>query len=156
MARLDTSLPQEELDEFLLTQRTVRVATADREGRPHVVPLWFVWVDGTLFVNTTLGNRTVRNLEQNPIAAATVDDGETYDDLRGVVLTGPTEPADGDSHLEAVTTAFGNKYFGGNRPHFVGWRGRFFLRMKPERISSWDFRRIPEARARRDAERARG
>jgi nitroimidazol reductase NimA-like FMN-containing flavoprotein (pyridoxamine 5'-phosphate oxidase superfamily) len=154
MAPLDTSLPQEELDEFLRTQRTVRVATADREGRPHVVPLWFVWVDGTLFLNTTLGNRTVRNLEQNPMAAATVDDGETYDDLRGVVLAGPTEPADGDPRLEAVTAAFGDKYFGGNRPHFVGWRNRFFLRMKPDRISSWDFRKIPEARARRDAERA--
>jgi len=32
-----------EVDEFLATERTCRVATARRDGRPHVAPLWFVW-----------------------------------------------------------------------------------------------------------------
>jgi hypothetical protein len=35
-----------EVDEFLADERTCRVATAGKDGRPHVVPLWFVW-DGT-------------------------------------------------------------------------------------------------------------
>lgn len=155
MARLEISLSRAELDEFLRTQRTVRLATADRTGRPHVVPLWFVWLDGTLFLNTTRGNRSVRNLEENPMAAATVDDGETYDDLRGAVLTGPAEPADDDPRLDAVRHAFSEKYYGGNPPPFDRWRDRFYLRLAPENVSSWDFRKIPEARARRDAERAR-
>ena len=62
MAQLDLSLTAEELDRFLEQQRTVRVATVDARGKPHVVPLWFVWIDGTLFVNTTRGNLSVRNL----------------------------------------------------------------------------------------------
>ena len=57
--------------------------------------------------------------------------------------------------LGEVTAAFGGKYFGGNEPHFASWRNRFFLRMEPERISSWDFRKIPEALAKRQAERDR-
>lgn len=35
-----------EADEFLAAERTCRVATSGRDGRPHVVPLWFAW-DGT-------------------------------------------------------------------------------------------------------------
>jgi len=29
-----------EVDEFLATERTCRVATSGKDGRPHVVPLW--------------------------------------------------------------------------------------------------------------------
>ncbi len=32
-----------ELDEFLTTQRTCRVATVSKDGAPHVSALWFVW-----------------------------------------------------------------------------------------------------------------
>jgi PPOX class probable F420-dependent enzyme len=156
VAPLDTSLTDQELAEFLERSWTVRVATNGPDGWPHVVPLWFVWHGGTLFVNTTRGNRTVRNAEADPRAAATVDDGERYDELRGVVLRGDLLEASGDPRLQAVSDAFAGKYFGGNRPHFEGWRNRLFLRMEPERISSWDFRRIPEALARRQAERSAG
>jgi PPOX class probable F420-dependent enzyme len=151
VARLDLSLTPEELDRFLTESRTVRVATVGPGGEPHVVPLWFVWHDGTLFVNTTRGNRTVRNAELDPRAAATVDDGERYEELRGVVLHGLLEPAEGDSRLAAAREAMAAKYFGGNRPHFEGWRNRMYLRLAPQRISSWDFRKIPDALARREA-----
>lgn len=151
MARLDIALTPEEVEAFLTAQRTARVATCGPDGTPHVVPLWFVWVDGALFVNTSRGNRSVRNLEANPRAAATVDDGEGYDELRGVLLTGPAEEASGDPRLPEVRDAFGAKYFGGNRPHFELWRNRIFVRLDPGRVASWDFRKIPAARARREA-----
>ena len=155
MARLDLSLSPQELDDYLTVQRTARVATLGPDGRPHVIPLWFVWVEGALFVNTTRGNRSVKNLEGNPAAAATIDDGETYDALRGVTMAGEMREADDDPRLDAVVAAFSRKYFAGNAPHFAAWRNRFFLKLVPDRISSWDFRKIPEARARRDAARAR-
>jgi len=153
VAPLDLSLTPGELDRFLAESRTARVATVGPEGEPHVVPLWFVWLDGVMFVNTTLGNRTVRNVERDPRTAATVDDGEQYEELRGAVLRGRLEAASGDSRLQEVGDAFAAKYFGGNRPHFEGWRNRMFLRLVPARISSWDFRKIPEALARREARR---
>jgi PPOX class probable F420-dependent enzyme len=143
-----------ELAAFLAGAWTARVATTSPDGWPHVVPLWFVWMQGTLLVNTTRGNRTVRNLEADPRAAVSIDDGERYDELRGAVLRGDlVEAADDDGSL---TAAFGAKYFGGNQPHFASWRNRFFLRMEPQRISSWDFRKIPGALARREAERNLG
>lgn len=148
MPKLDLSLTPEELDDYLTSQRTVRLATADQEATPHVVPLWFVWHDGAMFMNSTLGNVTVRNLERNPVATAAVDDGDSYDELRGVLLTGPVERTDDDPRLREVGRRWSVKYLGGNPLPYPRWKGRVWLRMRPERTVSWDFRKIPEAKAR--------
>jgi len=153
VAKLDLSLTDEELAAFLVASRTVRLATVDEGGHPHVVPLWFVWHDGTLFMNSTLGNRSIRNLEVSSEAAGCVDDGEAYDELRGVVLTGPVERIDQDPRLDAVKALWSRKYLGGSPVPFDRWLNRVWLRMVPERVSSWDFRKIPEARARAAAKR---
>ena len=59
MAKLDLSLTDDELDRFLAEQRTIRLATATQDGRPQVVPLWFVWLDRVVFMNSTLGNMSM-------------------------------------------------------------------------------------------------
>jgi nitroimidazol reductase NimA-like FMN-containing flavoprotein (pyridoxamine 5'-phosphate oxidase superfamily) len=148
MAKLDLSLTDDELGDYLARERTIRLATATPAGEPHVVPLWYVWVDGVIFMNTTLGNVTVRNLEANPQATGTVDDGQTYDELRGVLLHGRVERAEDDPRLPAVTDAWSHKYMGGNPVPYGRWRDRIWLRLRPDGIASWDFRKIPEARAR--------
>ena len=157
MAKLDVSLTEEERDRFLAEGRTVRVATAGADGAPQVVALWYVWLDGTVFLNTTLGNLTVRNLDENPRAACIVDDGGSYDDLRGVVLRGRVERAGDDPRLSAVRTAWSAKYLGGAEPPYERWRNRVWLRLSPDEVASWDFRKIPDARARaRSADEAGG
>jgi nitroimidazol reductase NimA-like FMN-containing flavoprotein (pyridoxamine 5'-phosphate oxidase superfamily) len=148
MAKLDLSLTDQELEDFLVIQRTIRLATATPRGRPHVVPLWFVWVDGTVFMNTTLGNVTVRNLEDNPRATGSIDDGETYETLRGVLLQGHMERADDDPRLDTVMHRWSEKYMGGNPVPYARWKNRAWFRLRPEAITSWDFRKIPAAKAR--------
>jgi nitroimidazol reductase NimA-like FMN-containing flavoprotein (pyridoxamine 5'-phosphate oxidase superfamily) len=150
---LDLSFTPEELEPYLRSQRTARVATTGMGGFPHVIPLWFVWHDGTLFLNSTLGNPTVENMLRSGRAAAVVDDGHEYDELRGVTLSGRIEQADGDSRLPEVEREWSAKYLGGEEVPYRRWRNRVWLRLLPERIASWDFRKIPEAKARRDAER---
>lgn len=147
MGKLDLSLSDQELERYLATQRTVRFATVGEDGTPHVIPLWFVWVDRTVFLNSTLGNTGVENAFRSGIAAATADDGETYDELRGVLLTGRVERADEDPRIPDAERAWSQKYLGGNPVLFGMWRNRVWMRLVPDRIASWDFRKIPEARA---------
>ncbi|MGH2674281.1 MAG: pyridoxamine 5'-phosphate oxidase family protein [Actinomycetota bacterium] len=156
MAGLDLSLTGDELDEYLREQRTIRVATVGADGVPHVVPLWFVWHDDTVFLNSTLGNPTVENMRRGGVVSGVVDDGAAYDVLRGVVLTGRVEVADDDPRLTEAERLWSHKYLGGNEPPYRRWRDRVWLRLVPDRTASWDFRKIPEARARRDAERQAG
>jgi nitroimidazol reductase NimA-like FMN-containing flavoprotein (pyridoxamine 5'-phosphate oxidase superfamily) len=156
MAKLDLSLTREELERYLAFQPTVRVATVGPSGIPHVVPLWFVWVHRTLYLNSTLGNPTVENMLRTGQACAVVDDGTSYDELRGVVLTGIVERADGDPNLPEVDRLWSDKYMGGNPTPYGRWKDRVWLRLIPERVASWDFRKIPEAKARREAKEAGG
>ena len=156
MAKLDISLTEEELEAYLREQRTARVATVGADGDPHVVPLWFVWVGGDVFLNSTLGNPTVENMLRTGRATAVVDDGVEYDVLRGVVLHCTARRADDDESARDAERTWSEKYLGGNEPPYRRWRGRVWLRLEPQRVSSWDFRKIPEARARRDAERSAG
>jgi PPOX class probable F420-dependent enzyme len=54
--------------------RTAKLATTRSDGRPHVVPIWFV-LDGEDLVFTT-GGRSVkaRNLRRDPRVCLCVDD----------------------------------------------------------------------------------
>lgn len=148
MAKLDLSMTPAELEAYLDAGRTIRLATASPDGVPHVVPLWFVWLDGVAYLNSTRGNLTLRNLERNPVATGSVDDGEAYEELRGVLLSGTMEEAGDDPRIEEVAGRWSRKYLGGNPVPYGRWRNRVWLRLRPDRITSWDFRKIPEARAR--------
>jgi hypothetical protein len=158
MCAYDLSLTEDELEAFLSWQRVVRVATSGPDGLPHVVPLWYVWHDGTMFMNSTLGNVTLRNLHSNPRVAGIVDDGERYEELRGVLLHGMVEPAGEDPRIERVSELWSDKYLAGGALPYGRWRNRVWLRLIPDRIKSWDFRKVPEAKSRAraapDAERA--
>jgi nitroimidazol reductase NimA-like FMN-containing flavoprotein (pyridoxamine 5'-phosphate oxidase superfamily) len=151
VSKLDISLTGEERDAYLAEERTARVATADERGEPHVVPLWFVWHDGALFINSTLGNVTVENMVRSARATAVVDDGREYDVLRGVTLHGRIQRADDDPRLPEVERRWSEKYMSGQPVPYSRWRDRTWLRLDPDQIASWDFRKIPEAKARRDA-----
>jgi nitroimidazol reductase NimA-like FMN-containing flavoprotein (pyridoxamine 5'-phosphate oxidase superfamily) len=153
MTRLDLSLAPEELEAYLREQRTVRVATVGHGGIPHVVPLWFVWHRGRMFLNSTMGNRTVENALHTGRTSAVVDDGETYESLRGVVVTGTIERLDDERTVADVERQWSEKYFAGGEVPYRRWQNRAWFRLTPDRVASWDFRKIPEARARRDAAR---
>jgi nitroimidazol reductase NimA-like FMN-containing flavoprotein (pyridoxamine 5'-phosphate oxidase superfamily) len=150
VAKLDLSLTPAERDDYLAGQRTVRVATVSPDGVPHVVPLWFVWSGEALFLNSTLGNPTVENMLRTETASAVIDDGVPYEELRGVLLTGRVTRL-GDTAPADVERAWSDKYMGGGELPYRKWRNRSWFRLDPDRIASWDFRKIPAARARREA-----
>ena len=62
-------LTDQELDELLRTERTARVATVSADGWPHVVPLWFVWRDGAVWINNLRRSKRSHNLRDgSPVA----------------------------------------------------------------------------------------
>ncbi|MDP9133209.1 MAG: TIGR03618 family F420-dependent PPOX class oxidoreductase [Actinomycetota bacterium] len=79
-----------ELRVFLDEQRIVQVATVGPQGRPHLVPLWYVVEDGdgdpVLRGWTFAKSQKARNLERDPRATISIDDGVQYQDLRGTMM----------------------------------------------------------------------
>jgi PPOX class probable F420-dependent enzyme len=137
-----------ELDTFLAEQRTCRVATVSADGRPHVGALWFAWDGGSLWLYSITRSRRSAQLRRDPRIAVVVDDGEEYDRLRGAELSGAAvfvgeSPRTGEAcpELALPERLFARKYFGlDEMPH----DGRHaWLRLTPESIASWDFRKLP-------------
>ncbi len=75
-----------EIDEFLDSPRVISTATVGPDGWPHIMPLWFVMRDGEPWVWTYGKAQKVRNLERDPKATLMVEDGRSYNELRGVML----------------------------------------------------------------------
>ena len=75
-----------ELGAFLQEQRVVACATIDRDGLPHVMPLWYLVRDGEVWIWTYAASQKVRNLERDPRATLMVETGERYEELRGAML----------------------------------------------------------------------
>jgi PPOX class probable F420-dependent enzyme len=71
---------------FLEQERTVVCATIGRDGWPHLMPLWYVIREGTLWAWTYGASQKVRNLERDPRATLQVEAGTEYAELRGVML----------------------------------------------------------------------
>src|SRR6202023_222674 len=85
-------MPPAEVDEFLATERTCRVATVGRDGRPHVAPLWFVWDGASLWLNSVVRSQRWTDLERDPRIAVVVDGGVEFSELCGVELSGAVVP----------------------------------------------------------------
>lgn len=80
-----------EVASFLEEERTVICATIGPRGWPHLMPLWYVVRDSSmdgpqLWAWTYAASQKARNLERDPRASLQVEAGETYDQLRGVML----------------------------------------------------------------------
>ncbi len=135
-------MTDEELDDYLHSARTLRLATVDDAGVPHVVPLWFVWHDGAIWLNSLRKTRRHRHLLTGRRVGLVVDDGHEYAELRGVRMTGiPTAVPDADGVRIEAYHRFANKYFGVDE--LPNQRSYETIRITPDDIASWDFRKIP-------------
>ncbi|TWT11431.1 TIGR03668 family PPOX class F420-dependent oxidoreductase [Reyranella sp. CPCC 100927] len=97
--------------QFVETRRVARLATADRNGAPHVVPVCFALADDTLYITIDQKPKRdagqplkrLRNIADNPEVAVVVDHyDEDWTQLGWVMLRGRAEIlADGAEHDQA-------------------------------------------------------
>lgn len=59
-------LPWKWAEERLSSARNYFLATTRLDGRPHVMIVWGVWLDGRFFFSTSTSSRKARNLAANP------------------------------------------------------------------------------------------
>jgi hypothetical protein len=135
-----------ELDAFLASERTCRVATVSPAG-PHNTPLWFVWDGSALWLTSIVKSQRWTDLARDPRVAVLVDAGEAYDELRGAELQGAVEvvgevPRVGEPSpvLAGPELLMARKYFGSDTFPYDGRHA--WLRLVPEKIASWDFRKL--------------
>ena len=105
------------------------LATTSSNGRPHVTPLWGVWVDGALYFDGHPRTRWARNIAANPAVCVHLESGEDV-----VILDGLAEDVTTDEALgQRIVAAWMAKY--GKLPPDPAGSGLF--RMRPRVGRGW-------------------
>ena len=89
----------------LTTESNIWLATVRPNGAPHLAPIWFVWVEGRVYVCTSADSVKARNLQANPSLSLALENGNAP-----VVLEGHARFASIESVPSAVVDAFQRKY----------------------------------------------
>lgn len=145
--RSQVTMTDEEIQAFLASQRTATLATFGPHGHPHLVAMWFGLVDGVIWFETKAKAQKAQNLLRDPRATMLVEDGLTYDSLRGVSLEGKGTVIDDPDALWAVGVSVWERY---NGPYSEEVKPlvefmlhkRVAVRFDVERVRSWDHRKL--------------
>ena len=84
-------MSDDELRSFIESQKTVQVATINKDGTPHLVPLWFAIVEGDVVLETFTKSQKVVNLARDPRMTLLFEDGDVYEELRGATIYADAE-----------------------------------------------------------------
>ena len=130
-------MSDEERRAFLLeSTRTGKLATVRRDGRPHVVPIWFV-LDGDDVILTT-GADTVkgRNIRRDGHLCLCVDDERPP--FAYVTIEGAATVSEEQDELLRWATSIGARYMGDARAGEFGRRnaveGELLVRVRPTKV----------------------
>jgi PPOX class probable F420-dependent enzyme len=142
-------MSDEELRAFLDEQMIVSCATLGPNGRPHLVPLWYVSDDGGLRGWTYAKSQKAKNLERDPRATLQIENGVQHHELRGVMLECDVAVERDPARVADYGIALFTRYGGGGElapevrdavvkqaPKRVG------LRFVPTRVVSWDHAKL--------------
>ena len=136
-------MTEDELRSFLDEQRVVTCATIGPNGRPHLMPLWYVVDDRELRGWTYAKSQKAKNLERDPRATLQIEDGVEYQELRGVMMECDVDVVrDG---VEAFGTALFERYAPGvDVSEMISQQAlkRVGLRFIPTRTVTWDHRKL--------------
>ncbi|MFZ3069692.1 MAG: pyridoxamine 5'-phosphate oxidase family protein [Anaerolineaceae bacterium] len=79
------------IDTFLEAPRLARMATVDKQGQPHVVPVWYGWDGESIWISAYADTRKIKNLEENPLISIAVDEVGESEKTSAVILEGQAQ-----------------------------------------------------------------
>lgn len=142
---------------FLAQGHTLVVTTVGQDGWPHVAPMWFFLDDGRVAFRSFTKSQKIVNLRRNPRITVLLEEGSTYQELRGVMIKGTAHLID---HPAAVLEMYGqlsHRYtFAGSEPvplegeELEAAFGRLAAKntgviVEPESVVSWDHLKLSGA-----------
>jgi PPOX class probable F420-dependent enzyme len=145
--RAQITMSDEEIATFVEQQRTATMATIGPSGMPHLVAMWFAVLDGTIWFETKAKSQKATNLRRDDRLSVMIEDGQTYDTLRGVSFEGRGVIVDDPEAIWAVGVNVWERYTG---PYTEEMRPfvemmlnkRVVVRVEVDRVRSWDHRKL--------------
>jgi PPOX class probable F420-dependent enzyme len=93
-----------ERENRLQTERNVWLATTRPSGKPHLIPIWFVWQHGKFYICTQGDSVKVKNIQREPRVSVSLENGDQPAVAEGLAVIHPAPyPAD-------IVAAFKQKF----------------------------------------------
>lgn len=116
------------------------LATVDRRGRPHAVPIWYLYEDGTFIISTGRGSQKHRNVENNADVALVIDRRELP--YYSVTARGPAEigPPLNDEQRMRMAVRYLGEDLGKRYYDATAGNDSITIRLKPAKLIEFDGR----------------
>jgi PPOX class probable F420-dependent enzyme len=145
--RAKIRMSEDEIATFIDHGRTATMATLGPEGVPHLVAMWYAVVDGRIWFETKAKSQKVRNLRRDDRITCLIEDGRTYDELRGVSVEGRAVISEDPGEIWRVGVSVWERY---NGPYTEEVKPlvefmmnkRVVVCVDPRRVRSWDHRKL--------------
>ncbi len=145
--RSQITMTDEEIVAFIDEHRTATMATVGPGGMPHLVAMWYAVLDGQIWFETKTRAQKSVNLRRDDRITVMIEDGKTYDTLRGISIEGRGVIVEDPDEIWRVGVNVWERY---NGPYseevkpFVEFmlQKRLAVRVEVERIRSWDHRKL--------------
>jgi PPOX class probable F420-dependent enzyme len=140
-------MTDEEITDFVARSRTGTMATIGAGGQPHLVAMWYGVLDGEIWIETKVKSQKVVNIRRNPRVSFLIEDGMTYDSLRGVSFEGVAEVLDDPDTIFRVGVSVWERYNGPYTDDLkpavdMMMNKRVAVRIVTDRIRSWDHHKL--------------
>ena len=138
----------EEVDTFLHQRRPMSMCTLNHDGSIHAVAMWYGFVDGSVAIETKAKSQKAVNLRRDPRITCMFEDGDQYEELRGVELVGTAVFVEDPEKMFELGVSVFERYYGGTytddlRPFIETMlHKRVVVRVEVERTVSWDHRKL--------------
>lgn len=153
MSRRDQiRMTPDELAAYLDEQKVINVATIGPNGRPHLAPLWYYPHESGIATWTYGSSQKAKNLERDLRATVLIEDGGSYDKLRGISLEADVEVITDTPMVTQMGIKLTQRYAGAKPSDpvpdelagFIGKQAtkRIGLIFRPTKIVSWDHSKL--------------
>jgi PPOX class probable F420-dependent enzyme len=145
--RAQITMSEAEITDFVTSSRTGTLATIGSDGQPHLTAMWYGVVDGEIWLETKVKSQKAVNLRRDPRVSFMIEDGDTYDSLRGVSFEGTAEIVEDPDAVFRVGVSVWERYTGPYTEEVkpavdMMMNKRVAVRIVGQRTRSWDHRKL--------------
>ena len=141
-------MSDDEIDDFLHGRRTMNVATFNHDDTIHLVAMWYGFYEGKLAFETFAKSQKVLNVQRDPRITILIEDGDQYEELRGVEIVGKARVVEDPAEVMEIARDVVRRYIEIDKPEDVDGvaaamaNKRFGIVIEPERVVSWDHTKL--------------
>jgi PPOX class probable F420-dependent enzyme len=136
-----------EVDAFIHERRPMTLCSINHDGSIHAVAMWYGFLEGCVAVETKAKSQKAVNLRRDPRITCLFEDGDRYEELRGVELVGRAEIVEDPERMWRLGVDVFERYYGPFSDDMAPFveamlHKRVVVKVHVQRVVSWDHRKL--------------